>query len=104
MKKLYADFARFKPLHGRTYFPLPQELLRRKAIINVQNDDEQCLKWALLSALHPMESHSGRVTKYQPYEHELDFSGIDFPATLLDINQVRLPSCGHFLLFNYLHF
>ena len=89
MKKLYADFARFKPLRGRTYFPLPQELQRRRAIINVQNNDEQCLKWALLSALHPTESNPKRVTKYQPYEHELDFSGIDFPATLLDINQVR---------------
>ena len=97
MKKLYLDFARFKPMRGRMYFPLPRELQVKRAIINVANNDTQCLKWALLSALHPVEQHPNRVAKYRPYEHELDFSNVDFPATLSDVNEVRSPLDFFFL-------
>ena len=36
--------ARFKPLKGSSYFPLPETLMLKKAIVNVKNNDDQCFK------------------------------------------------------------
>ena len=46
-----------------------------QAIINVRNDDQQCLKWALLSALHLAKTNPQRISQYVRYANELDFSG-----------------------------
>ena len=42
---------RYQPLKGSPYVPLPENLKLKNAIINVQNDDNACFKWAILSAL-----------------------------------------------------
>ena len=63
---LYVNIAKYTPLKGSSYIELPKYLKKKKAIINVKNQDNECLKWALLSALHPVEhgSHPDRVSKY----------------------------------------
>ena len=36
----------------------------KNAIINVKNNDEYCIIWAVLSALYPVAKDARRVTKY----------------------------------------
>ena len=50
---LELQMGRFKPLKGSSFFPLPEPLAAKKAIVNVQNKDQGCFKWAVLSALFP---------------------------------------------------
>lgn len=78
---------RYNPLRGRSYVPLPSVLANKKAIINVQNKDNMCFLWAILSALHPADHHVQRVSKYRQWEHEFDFAlmGIEFPVELTDV-------------------
>ena len=54
----------YQPLKGSSYVPLPEKLKLKNAINNVQNDDNACFKWAILSALHPPSSKPYRVSKY----------------------------------------
>ncbi|CAG2239741.1 unnamed protein product [Mytilus edulis] len=80
--KIYLN--NFKPLAGSSYIPLPSELARRKAIINVQNKDDQCFLWAILSALHHKEvdgNHAYRLNQYKMWEKELNFDGIELPVS-----------------------
>ena len=42
----------------------------------MKNDDQHCLKWALLSARRPADKNADRVTKYIAYEDELNFTGM----------------------------
>ena len=88
---LYVNIAKYAPLEGSSYIELPKYLKKKKAIVNVQNTDQKCLMWGLLSALHPVEhgSHPDRVSKYKPYENELNFAGVGFPITLKDIPNVE---------------
>ena len=88
---LYVNIAKYQPLKGSSYIELPKYLQTKKAIVNVRNNDNKCLEWALLSALHPVEhgSHPDRVSKYKPYENELNFAGVGFPITLKDIPNVE---------------
>jgi len=36
----------------------------KNAIVNVKNNDEYCIIWAVLSALYPVAKDARRVTKY----------------------------------------
>ena len=46
---------RYEPLRGSSYIPLPAFLAAKKAIINVENEDDECFKWAITRVLNPVE-------------------------------------------------
>ena len=86
---LYVNIAKYAPLKGSSYIELPKYLKNKKALINVKNEDQKCLMWALLSALHPVGKNSDRVSKYEPYENELNFTGVNFPVPLNQMPKVE---------------
>ena len=51
IEKLKIQLNEYKPLTGSSYIPLPKKAAK-KAIVNVQNKDQECFRWAILSALH----------------------------------------------------
>ena len=90
IEKAYVNVARYQPLRGGTYIPLPLNLRRKQAIINVQNRDNECLKWALRAALFPPRDGKNlqRTTKY-PVNDGLDYTGIAFPTPLSQISRLE---------------
>ena len=76
-------------ISGSSFIELPKCLASKKAIINVQNEDNECFKYAVLSALHydDIKYNPERVTKYKLYLDELNFKGIKFPVSLKDIDK-----------------
>ena len=86
---LYVNIAKYQPLKGSSYIELPKYLQTKKAIVNVRNNDNKCLEWALLSSLYPAHDNPHRVSKYKDHEKELNFAGIEFPVTLKDIPKVE---------------
>ena len=89
IKGVYLEIAKYTPLKGSSYIDLPAYLKRKKAIVNVKNNDQQCLKWALLSAKFPVKKNSDRVTSYIDNEGALNFTGISFPTPLSQIPKVE---------------
>lgn len=71
---------------GSSYIELPESIQKKKAVINVHNYDNECFKWAVLSALYPVIKDPQRVNKYEKYTNTLNFSGINFPV---DIKQIK---------------
>ena len=47
----FINVARYQPLRGGSYMPLPTKLKNKKAVLNIQNRDNQCLRWAIRAAL-----------------------------------------------------
>jgi len=70
--------------------PLPKKLQNKKAIINVQNRDNKCLRWALRAPLFPPTDRNNvsRPSRY-PTEDGLNFTGIDFPTPASQINKLE---------------
>ena len=87
---LWLDIARYKPLRGGSYIPLPAAVKNKKAVVNVKNTDDRCLRWALRSAMCPVANgeHNYRPTKY-PEEDGLNFTGIDTPTPISQISKVE---------------
>ena len=49
----------YNPLSASSYIPLPKKLASKKAFINVKNEnDHECFKWAITSAVFPKEKNS----------------------------------------------
>ncbi|KAK3778630.1 hypothetical protein RRG08_033410 [Elysia crispata] len=85
---LWLDIARYQPLRGGSYIPLPAAVKSKKAVVNVKNMDDHCLRWALRSALFQAAENPHRPTKY-PTADGLDFTGIDAPTPISQIGKVE---------------
>ena len=50
-ESLYLDvnFHQLNLTRGSSYLPLPDWLVRKKAIVNPHNDDEECFKWSVIT-------------------------------------------------------
>ena len=54
---------------GSSYLPLPGRLANKKAITNPENEnDEECFKWAVIAALHPMRKLGLILREFQTSE------------------------------------
>ena len=86
----YVNVAKYQPLRRGTYLPLPSALANKKAIINVKNKDNECLKWALRAALFPPKDgvHPERPSKY-PKNDGINYKGIDFPTPVKQIDKLE---------------
>ena len=86
----FIHVAQYQPMRGGSYMPLPKKLQNKKAIINVQNRDNHCLRWALRAALFPAP-RDAKVTRTSSYPTEdgLNFTGIDFPTPVSQIGRLE---------------
>jgi len=66
----------YRPLHGSTFVRTPDFLAKKQCLVNVQNNDEKCFVWSVLSALYPPTRHPHRLTNYIDYEHSLNLEGL----------------------------
>ena len=73
----------YNPLSASSYIPLPKKLAEKNAIINVKNEnDNECFKWAVTSAVFPAKEHGERLSKQMRKDSEkFDWSGIEFPVS-----------------------
>ena len=79
----------FNPLSASSYIELPGNLAEKKAIINVKNEnDNECFKWAVTSAVFPAKEHGERLSKQMRKDSEkFDWTGIEFPVSLKQIDK-----------------
>ena len=75
----------YNPLGGSSFIPRPDFIVRKKAIININNHDEKCFLCCVLRYPHPVERRAHRITDLRQYENELNTQGIDFPVKVKDI-------------------
>ena len=87
--KLYLNIAKYEPLKGSSKIPLPEALANKKAIINLPNEDDRCLEWALLSILYYNENNPSKLSSYRKNLGTLHLKGIDFPTPLSQIPKVE---------------
>ena len=86
----FINVAQYQPMRGGSYMVLPTKLKNKKAILNIQNRDNQCLRWALRAALFPAPRcrNPVRPSSY-PTEDGLNFTGIDFPTPVSQIKRLE---------------
>ena len=83
------DFHRLNLMRSSSYVPLPDWLMKKKAIINPKNSDMECFKWAVIAAMkwEGIGNNPERVSKLRRYEGDFDWSDIEFPVSFRGINK-----------------
>ena len=87
--RLFLNVDKNVPLNGSSYIDLLKEIKTKKAVINVQNKDNRCFEYAILSFQHNKEikEKHERPSKYKEHLNKLNFTGIEFPVSLKDIDK-----------------
>ena len=85
LERLELHVAPYLPISASSYIATPTYIAQKKAVINMQNEDNLCFVWSVLAALHPTESHPYRLSKYLSFQRELDISNLKFPLAVTDV-------------------
>ena len=71
---------------GSSCIPLPKFLAAKKAIINLNNEDDECFKWAITRALNPVKIHPDRIDKkLRETSKTPNWEKLKFPVKFSDI-------------------
>jgi hypothetical protein len=86
----------YTPLDGSSYVPLPASVEARKAVVNPQNIDRECFKWAILVKHVQNIAHLNRVgVNYSSEEYRYDFSALSVPTPVSEIKNIRALQPRH---------
>ena len=85
--KLEIHINEYRPMRGSSYIPLPDWIMRKKAIVSIRNKDDKCFIWSILRYLHPREKNDSRLLDLKKYEFSLNTKGITFPMKVKDITK-----------------
>ena len=93
----------FEPLSGSSYISLPKNLEDKKAIINVRNEnDHECLKLAITSAIYQREKHPERLIKeMRNNSQNFNWDGINFPVSIKQIDKFERQNNYAINVFGY---
>ena len=75
-----------EPFGGSSYIPLPIDIQRKFAVINVKNDDKKCFRYSIEAALLNIEIHPERMSNYNRPELDLMFEHLEYPVKIKDID------------------
>ena len=79
---------KYDPLGGSSYIPLPKFLAAKKAIINLNKEDDECFKCAITRALNPVKIHPERIDKkLRETSNTLNCEKLTFPVKFSHINE-----------------
>ena len=102
--KLSITKSKLNPLRGSSHIALPKWIEKKKALINIKNQDDECFKYAVTRALNPVEEHPERVSKQlieQTKNYNWDRIGFPTPCSAKyfkkfeEKNNVSLNVFGH---------
>ena len=90
------NFHRLALTGGSSYIELPKWIKSKKAVINPQNKDEGCFKWAVIAALHHEEikHHPERISLLRSYENQYDWKGLEFTVSINNIDKFEKNNPG----------
>ena len=99
----YVNIAMYKSLAGSSYMNLPADISNSMCgLINMKNDDEKCFVWSHIRHLNPKDRRATIITqKDREFESSLDYSGIEFPVKISDIDKIERKNSIGISVFGY---
>ena len=83
---------KYAPIAARSYIPLPGEIQKKKATVNLKNDDDRCFIYCLGRALdpNPEKNNLDRVSKHLKNVCEtLSLNTIKTPVNIQDLPKIE---------------
>ena len=98
----HLNIANYSPLKGSSYIELPSEIKKSQGLINIKNTDNECFRWCHIRHLNPQKKDPQRIKKIdKKFVEKLDYSNIEFPVTVKQINKIEKQNNIRINLFGY---
>ena len=81
------NFHQLNLMRGSSYLPLPDWLVRKKAIVNPHNNDEECFKWSVIAVEKVGIKDPQKVSNLRKFKDNYDWSRLEFPVSIKDIGK-----------------
>ena len=84
--------SQFNPLQGRGYLELLRYLSKKKAIVNIRNNNKRCFGYSVLAALLPYypHNHPYRQSLYSDTDFaEYGLDAIEYPVSPIDLPRIE---------------
>ena len=93
---LFINFHRLVVTRGSSYIKLPRWIKSKKTVINPQNKDEDCFKWAIIEPLHHEEikQNPDKISLRRRYEKQYNWKGLEFPVSIKIIDKFEKNKPG----------
>ena len=79
-------------MRGSSYLPLPKFIVNKKAVINPQNGDEECFKWAIIAAENVGMKDPQRVSNLRNFNDNYDWFELEFPVSIKDTGKFEVKN------------
>ena len=86
--KLYSSV--YEPIRGKSYIPTPKSIASKKAVLNIQNEDDKCFEYSVIASQHFSlidKNNGSRPEQYKRWIGKYNFEGCSQPMKLEDINK-----------------
>ena len=85
VRSLAISLCLFRSIIGAGSFIETPKSLYSKWVFNIQNlKDYFCFLWCILAYIHSVGDNAVRTAKYEPFMHELNITGLNFPLKFSD--------------------
>ena len=93
---------KFDSVQGKSYAPFPECVVKKKAVVNMENNDDQCFKWAVTRALPPVDRDAGQVSRIlRKQSEDYNWNGLEFPVKVKDIHVFETNNRINVNVFSY---
>lgn len=100
IEEAYINIYKYDALKGGSYVALPKWVQDKKACVNIQNKDNRCFFYCLLTALHENQidlKHVDRLEQFEPlFQQHPELDETDLPMPLDRVNR-GIPKYEHLL-------
>ena len=76
-----------KPVRGSSYIPTPDKYNAKCGLINIQNPDDECLRWCAIYHQSDKKEKNHRVSALKKVDDKYNYDNVNFPASISDIEQ-----------------
>ena len=91
------NYDKYNPTRGGSFIDLPKWVADKKACINILNNDQMCLKYAVQCGVCKVyeKDHPSRLCHYKNLNDWLNWDNVNFPSSMVDVDTLEENNQGH---------
>ena len=87
---LKIELVKSNPLRAGCHILLPAQIANKHACMNPKNkDNDHCMLFAILAALHPQDKNAWRPQHYLQCMPDINVKGINLPMKVMDVPKLE---------------
>ena len=85
VERLELFIAPYLPITASSCVATSTHIAQKKAVVNLQNEDNICFLWSVLAVLHSAATNPCRPSNCESFKKKLNITNLKFPSAICDV-------------------